>query len=166
MSLTLARNSARSLMTGLMALCLWVSMASAQTLLRDAEIEEFLWDYSVPLMEVAGVDPNGIKLLLVGDNSFNAFAGPGVMGMNTGTILLSDMPNEIEGVIAHEVGHLAGAHSVRGREAYAKASRPAMLSLVLGAAAIAAGAPPEAGFGIAGFGQNLALSEILSYSRG
>lgn len=148
------------------ALFFLIGQASAQLLLRDAEIEQFLDDYATPLMEVAGIDPNGIEILLIGDPDFNAFAGPGVMGMNTGTIVLADTPSEIEGVLAHEVGHLAGAHSVRGREAYAKASRPAMLSLVLGAAAIAAGAPPEAGFGIAGLGQNLALSSALSYSRG
>lgn len=143
-----------------------VGQAAAQTLLRDAEIEEFLRDYSEPLMEVAGINSDGITILLVGDPNFNAFAGPGVIGMNTGTIIMSETPNEIEGVLAHEIGHLAGAHAVRGPEAFAKASRPAMLSLVLGAAAIAAGAPPEAGFGIAGLGQNYALGKALSYSRG
>ncbi|WP_158548447.1 M48 family metalloprotease [Parvularcula marina] len=150
----------------LAALFGWIGIASAQTLLRDAEIEQFLEDYTRPLMEVAGINPEGIEILIVGDPNFNAFAGPGVMGMNTGTILMAETPNEIEGVLAHEVGHLAGAHSVRGPEAYAKASRPAMLSLVLGAAAIAAGAPPEAGFGILGLGQNAAMGTALTYSRG
>jgi predicted Zn-dependent protease len=140
--------------------------ASAQSLLRDAEIEAWMRDQTYPLLEAAGVPAAGIEFLLVGDPSFNAFAGPGVIGMNTGTFILSETPNEIEGVLAHEVGHLAGAHVVRGQEAMARAGRPALLSLVLGAALIAAGAPPEAGMGAIGLGQSVGLSNYLAFSRG
>ena len=160
------RSIAAKALLGVVTLWVFIGSALSQTLLRDVEIEEFLRDYAEPLMETAGVDTNGIEILLVGDNDFNAFAGPGVIGMNTGTILMSETPNEIQGVLAHEVGHLAGAHAIRGPEAYAKAARPAMLSMVLAAAAIAAGAPPEAGLTIAGVGQNYAIGQYLSYSRG
>ncbi|MEM7671518.1 MAG: M48 family metalloprotease, partial [Pseudomonadota bacterium] len=88
------------------------------------------------------------------------------MGVFTGLILAADTPNEVEGVIAHETGHLAGGHSARTRDAIAKASRPALMSLVLGAALIAAGAPPEAGFGAIGLGQSIATDNYLTFSRG
>ena len=151
---------------GLAAGLALAGVAAAQSILRDAEIEAYLADYAHPLMEAAGVDPAGIDILLIGDDTLNAFAGPGVMGMHTGLITTAETPNQIEGVLAHEVGHLAGAHAVRSAEAYARAGRPALMSLVLGAALIAAGAPPEAGIGTIGLGQNVARANILSYSRG
>jgi predicted Zn-dependent protease len=88
------------------------------------------------------------------------------MGIFTGLLTEADVPNEIEGVIAHEAGHLAGGHSARSRDAMARAQRPALLSLALGAALLAAGAPAEAGIGAIGLGQNLAMSNYLAYSRG
>lgn len=153
----------------LLPLCLTAgSNAQAQriSLLRDAEIEQFLQDYSHPLFAAAGLDPAAVEIYLVGDPSLNAFVTNGLkMFIHTGLITSADTPNQIEGVIAHEAGHLAGGHQQRGAEAMAAASRPAMLSLVLGAAAIAAGAP-EAGMGIMGLGQTIGLAEYLSYSRG
>ncbi|MEL7488094.1 MAG: M48 family metalloprotease, partial [Pseudomonadota bacterium] len=76
-----------------------------------------------------------------------------------------DRPNQVEGVIAHEAGHIAGGHTARSDEAIASATRPVILSLVLAAGAIAAGAP-EAGIGLLGLGQNIGLANVLKYSRG
>lgn len=165
----MAANSSstiKRLVIGTACAVLALGQAAAQSILRDAEIEQFLADYTHPLMDVAGIAPASIDILLIGDNSLNAFAGPGVMGVHTGLITEAKTPNQIEGVLAHEVGHLAGAHAVRSQEAYARAGRPAIMSLVLGAALIAAGAPPEAGIGAIGLGQNVTRSNALAYSRG
>jgi predicted Zn-dependent protease len=139
--------------------------ASAQSLLRDVEIEDWLDDYSRPLFRAAGIPADEIEILIVGDQSFNAFAGGLVMGVNTGLITISETPNEIEGVIAHEAGHIALAHTTRSDEAYAAASRPMLLSLVLAAGAIAAGAP-DAGLGLLALGQTVGIANVLKYSRG
>ncbi|MEM1379356.1 MAG: M48 family metalloprotease [Pseudomonadota bacterium] len=146
-----------------------VTSASAQLLLRDAEIEAWLADMSHPLFQAAGIPPHRVSIFLIGDQTPNAFAGASsglIMGVHTGLITLADTPNEVEGVIAHETGHLAGGHSARTRDAVAKVSRPALMSLVLGAALIAAGAPPEAGLGAIGLGQSIATDAYLAYSRG
>ena len=139
--------------------------ASAQSLLRDAEIEQFLDDYSRPIFRAANLPADEINILLIGDPTLNAFAGGLTMGINTGLITLSQTPNQIEGVIAHEAGHIAGGHTARSDEALAAASRPMLLSLVLAAGAIAAGSP-EAGIGLLGLGQNIGLADLLKYSRG
>ena len=140
--------------------------ASAQgiSLLRDAEIEAWLDDYSRPIFAAAGLNPKSIQILIVNDPTFNAFAGGRYMGVNTGLFTFAKTPNEIEGVIAHEAGHLAGNHSARTAEAMANAGRPMILGLLLAGAAIAAGAP-EAGIGLLGLGQNVALADFLVYSR-
>ncbi len=141
------------------------SSAAAQGLLRDVEIEQFLDDYSRPVFRAAGLPADEIQILLIGDQSFNAFAGGLVMGVNSGLITISDTPSQIQGVIAHEAGHIAGGHTARSDEAMSAATRPMLLSLVLAAGAIAAGAP-DAGIGILGLGQTVGIANALKYSRG
>ncbi len=142
-----------------------VSPATAQSVLRDAEIEQFLDDYSLPVFRAAGIPADEIKILIIGDQTLNAFAGGLVMGVNTGLLTISDTPSQIQGVIAHEAGHIAGGHSARSDEALSAATRPMLLSLVLAAGAIAAGAP-DAGIGILGLGQRIGIANALKYSRG
>jgi predicted Zn-dependent protease len=145
------------------------SQAAAQVLLRDTEIEAYLYDMSEPIWRAAGLPEGGVEILLIGDPSLNAFAGASSglkMGVHTGLISAADTPNQIEGVIAHEAGHLAGGHSARTADVFAKAGKQQMLGLLLGAALIAAGAPPEAGFGAIGLGQAAAMNNYLTYSRG
>lgn len=147
------------------ALGLAASSASAQSVLRDAEMEQWLEDHSYPLFRAAGIEPKSIDILIIGDETPNAFAGGLTMGIHTGTFTTADTPNQIEGVIAHEAGHIAGGHTQRSSDAAAAASRPIILSLLLAAGAVAAGAP-EAGIGLLGLGQNIAVGEYLTYSRG
>ena len=143
-----------------------LGQAAAQTLLRDAEIEAYLRDYTNPLLVAAGLEPSGVDLYLVGDRSLNAFvAGGANIFVHTGLIVEADTPNQLEGVLAHETGHIAGAHLARGSEAISAASRPALMSLVLGAALVAAGAP-DAGLAAIGIGQTVAQGSFLTYSQG
>jgi predicted Zn-dependent protease len=139
--------------------------AQAQSLLRDAEIEQWIDDYSQPLFKAAGLPAEQIDILLIGDPTPNAFAGGLVMGIHTGLITSADTPNQIEGVIAHETGHIAGGHSARSDEMMSAATVPMILSLVLAAGAVAAGAP-DAGLGILGLGQTVGIANALIYSRG
>ncbi|WP_411820515.1 M48 family metalloprotease [Hyphococcus formosus] len=141
-----------------------VANAQGISLLRDAEIEKMLDDYSRPIFQAAGLNPSSIEILLVNDPNMNAFAGGRYMGVNTGMITFAETPNELKGVIAHEAGHLAGGHSTRSAEAMANAGRPMLLGLLLAAGAIAAGAP-EAGIGLMGLGQNVGVANYLKYSR-
>ena len=142
-----------------------VARAQGLRLLRDAEIEQFLDDYSRPIFAAAGLPPESIKILIVNDGSFNAFAGGRYMGVNTGLLTTVETPNQLEAVIAHEAGHLAGGHTARTGDAIAAASRPMLLGFLLGAAAIAAGAP-DAGLGILSLGQTVGQASFLKYSRG
>src|SRR4051812_17381542 len=110
-----ARSISRLAMAAVLAcgLVLQPVAASAQegmSLIRDTEIEEILKEDSAPIFTAAGFDSKGVQILLIGSKDLNAFAGPGVMAVFTGLILESKNPNELQGVIAHEVGHLAGAH--------------------------------------------------------
>ncbi|WP_338466918.1 M48 family metalloprotease [Novosphingobium sp. ZN18A2] len=151
--------------TVLAVFSLTVQQAAAQSILRDAETEAVLDDMARPLILAAGLDPKNVDIVLVNDPSINAFvAGGQAVYINSGLINAADDANEVQGVIAHELGHVTGGHAVRNSEGAKPATGITILSLVLGLAAAAAGAG-EAGMGIIGAGQQAALGKYLAFSR-
>ena len=139
--------------------------ASAQGLIRDAEIEQTLRVYSEPLLEAAGLEPDDVDLYLLGDESLNAFvAGGQNIFVHTGLILAAENPNELIGVLAHETGHIAGGHLARNRQAMRQAMGPAWISLGLGVLAIAAGAP-QAGAALISGAPQFAQSNFVRHTQ-
>lgn len=140
-------------------------VASAQGVIRDAEIESTLRAYADPLFVAAGVAPEDVHLFLVQDNSLNAgvTGGQNIM-INTGLIMAAENPNEIIGVLAHETGHIAGGHLARSREAMEQSMRPAFISIGLGVLAIAAGAP-QAGAALISGSQQFAMANFVRHTQ-
>lgn len=146
-------------------------------LIRDAEIEALIADYSKPIFTAAGLSGQNVKIHLVSDSSFNAFVVDGQnMIIHTGAILRSETPNQLIGVIAHEAGHIAGGHLSRLRAYLARAQTAALMLNILGIAAIAVGASQGAGQGggvdlgqgaAAGLqaGNAIVMRSVLSYRR-
>ncbi|WP_232332756.1 M48 family metalloprotease [Novosphingobium aquimarinum] len=138
--------------------------AAAQSVLRDAETEALFRDMSRPLIVAAGLRPTDVDVVLINDSSVNAFvAGGQAVYVNSGLINEASSANEVQGVIAHELGHVTGGHAVLNSGAQA-ASRISLLSLLLGAAAVAAGGG-EAGMGVMMAGQQAAMGKFLAYNR-
>jgi predicted Zn-dependent protease len=136
------------------------------SLIRDAEIEATIRTYAEPVFKVAGLDAAAIKVHLVDDNRINAFVTPGMnMFINTGLLIRSDTPNQVIGVIAHETGHIAGGHLVRIQEEMRNATIENILAMLAGIGAGVASGNPGVGIGTAALGQNIALRNILKYSR-
>jgi predicted Zn-dependent protease len=149
-------------------LAIWISArpVMAQSVLRDAETEAFFKEISAPLITAAGLDPNNVDIILINDKSVNAFvAGGQAVYLHSGLIDAATTANEVQGVIAHELGHVVGGHAVRFDEGVSVASGISIASLILAAAAMAAGAG-EAGMGILSAGQQAAMGKFLAYSRG
>ncbi|ATQ43193.1 M48 family metalloprotease [Caulobacter mirabilis] len=137
----------------------------APTLLRDTEIEETLHRQADPIFAAAGLNPKDVRILLIGDNELNAFATQGQqMGLNTGLILETETPNQLKGVIAHETGHIAGAHPLRSGELMRAGLRPMLLTMGLGVLALLAGAP-DAGAVLIGSSPQFGTLGALGYSR-
>jgi predicted Zn-dependent protease len=137
----------------------------AQSILRDAETEALFAEMSAPLIAAAGLNPRNVKVVMIGDKEINAFvAGGQYVYVNSGLITAADNVNEVQGVVAHELGHVAGGHVIRSAEGIKTATGITLLSLLLGAAAIAAGAG-DAGAGIMAAGQQAALGKYLAFSR-
>ncbi|GAA4034783.1 M48 family metalloprotease [Sphingomonas rosea] len=154
----------RWLMLALCAVFAAAQPAVAQEILRDSETEKLFADMSKPLIQAAQLDPKNVKIVLINDPEINAFvAGGQVVYIHTGLITAADNANQVQGVIAHELGHVAGGHAIRDDGAK-KATGISILSLVLGGLAIAAGAG-EAGMGAMALGTQVAQSGYLSFTR-
>ena len=139
--------------------------ASAQTILRDAETEALLQDMVDPLTEAAGMPRGSVDVVLVSDSSINAFvAGGQRIYVHSGLINAADSANEVQGVLAHELGHITGGHVIGIRDAYGKAAKISLLSTLIGIAAAVAGAG-EAAMGAMALGQQAALGTFLTFNR-
>lgn len=139
--------------------------AAAQSILRDSETELLFRDMSAPLITAAGLDPKNVKIVLINDGEINAFvAGGQVVYIHSGLLTAADNANQVQGVIAHELGHVAGGHIIRFDEGARAATGITILSLLLGIAAAAAGAP-DAGMGIVLAGQRAAIGNFMSFTR-
>ncbi|MGE3989960.1 M48 family metalloprotease [Pseudorhodoplanes sp.] len=142
-------------------------------LIRDAEIEQLMRDYTHPIFKVAGLSRANLKIVLINDRAFNAFVVDGRrIFVNTGALAESTTPNQIIGVMAHETGHIAGGHLSKLRQELANVQTAALVGMLLGAAALAAGAASgnAAGAGQAGMAaihasQHAATRSLLSYQR-
>jgi len=135
-----------------------------ETLIRDTEIEAIIHKDVDPILRAAGIDPKGVQVVIIGAKEPNAFAAPRVMGVTTGLILESKNPNEVQGVMAHEVGHLAAGHSFRSGEMAHAGMVPMILTMGLGVLAALAGAGDAAAGLITSAPYFGALGQV-SYSR-
>jgi predicted Zn-dependent protease len=135
------------------------------SILRDSETELLFRDVSLPLIKAANLDPNSVKVVLLNDPEINAFVATGqTVYIQSGLIQAVDNVNQLQGVIAHELGHVAGGHSIRLEQGAKEATGLSIATMVLGALAIAAGAG-EAAMGIMAAGQQAAMGKFLSFSR-
>ena len=158
-----SRLMTRSLAT-LAAALLTGQPVAAQSILRDAETEALLNDMAAPLVAASGLDPKNVDIVLINDPSVNAFvAGGQAVYVHSGLINMADTAAEVQGVIAHELGHVVGGHAVYNGGAKA-AGGISLLSLLLGAAAAVAGGA-EAAMGVIMAGQQAAMGKYLAFSR-
>lgn len=138
-------------------------------IVRDAEIEQLLRDYSRPVLQAAGLAKQNVQVVIINDKSFNAFVADGRrIFVNAGALMDSQTPNEIIGVLAHETGHIAGGHLSRMREQLATAQTQSILAMLLGIGAMVA--TSRSGGGGVGAGAILGPQEsirrsLLSYIR-
>ena len=164
---------ARLVMLALMLATAAVRPALAQqqqdagpSVLRDTETERLFKDMSRPLIVAAGLDPNSAQVVLLNDPEINAFVATGqTVYVQSGLLEACDNVNQLQGVVAHELGHVVAGDAIRSGQGEKQATGISILSLVLGAAAIAAGAG-DAGMGIMMAGQRAALGEMLAFTRG
>src|SRR5580700_2098018 len=142
--------------------------------LRDAESEALLREYTRPILRAAGLEKQNIQMVIINDSAFNAFVADGRrIFVNYGAIMQSETPNQIIGVLAHETGHLAGGHLAKMREQLAQAQTQMIIAMLLGAGAMVAGVRSgNSNNGLANAGaaavagpQEMIRRSLISYQR-
>ena len=135
--------------------------------IRDAEIEHIIRTFARPIFDAAGIDADAVTFALVRDRTINAFVAGGMnIFIYTGLLQEVDSPEQLIGVIAHETGHIAGGHLVRGEEAMENASIESILAMIVGVGAAVASGNAGAGMATILGGQEMAKrGEIVSIEQ-
>lgn len=157
----------RNIFFAFIILSSFINSAKAEglALIRDAEIEDFLYDLTWPIFKTSGLDPNRIEIYIVNDNTINAFvAGGQNVFINTGLITKYKDPDVLIGVLAHETGHMAAGHLARGSEDMKNAGNTMLATYILGIAAAVAN--PSAGMALIMGGSQIAQRTSLKFTRG
>lgn len=132
--------------------------------IQDAWLEDqFLQVFSGILSQTRLGQPIG--LVIIKDPQINAFAVPGgLFALNTGLITSAKNLDEIAGVMAHEIAHVAQRHYSRSQEAFKGQGLLALAGIIVGAA-IASQADSEVGSAVMLGTQAALMDKQLSYSR-
>jgi predicted Zn-dependent protease len=143
-----------------------VNNSQAFSIIRDDEAEKFIFKAITPILQAANIPKEEFHLYIVDDKSINAFTtGGNKIFINVGLITNFDDVKVLQGVVAHEIGHLLANHvtltATNHRELASAASLGNFLGVIggalLGSGEIAAAA------GITS--SQLAATKFFSYSR-
>ena len=121
------------------ALVLWPLTQRAEAgngkfppIIRDAEIEKTLREFTTPIFRAAGLDPAAVHIFLLQSDEINSFVAGGMnVFIYTGLLVRTQRPGQLIGVVAHETGHIAGGHLVRLQQAMNDAPMEMLISAVL-----------------------------------
>lgn len=150
----------------LLSLILWCAAlpAKAVSLISDDETETYLYDILRPIFKAANLPLNKDYLHIVKDDSLNAFVGDqNHMFVHTGTLLKASNSNEIEGVLAHETGHILGGHILRLKIKLQDMQKATLASLIAAAGAAAASGRGDAAIAVILGSQSSAINAITAY---
>ena len=133
--------------------------------IRDAETENLFKEIAIELMKDSKFNADKISFFIDNQDFINAFVLPGEkIFLTTRLLIESRQIDDIAGVIGHEIGHIVGGHFTQRVKEMEKTSMISIISSILAAGAMVAGAGP-AGTAILMGGQNLGTGKFLSFSR-
>ena len=138
--------------------------AHAISLISDEETESYIYDILTPIFKTAELPLSRDNIHIVSDDSLNAFVGDkNNMFVYTGTLLKADNSNEIEGVLAHETGHILGGHILRLKMKLQDMQKATLASLVAAAGAAVASGRGDAAIAVVLGTQSSAINAVTAY---
>jgi predicted Zn-dependent protease len=137
--------------------------ARAQSLIRDPDIEQALLRLATPILNAAGLNPGRFQILLINDDSMNAFViDSNHIFIHTGLMLRMKSAAQVQGIMAHEAAHIANGHITQRIANAGGISSAAGIGVLLGIAIAAGTGRTDAGAavaaGIAGSSQRAFLT--------
>ena len=136
-------------------------------IIRDAEIEYFLYKIILTVSDGYSRNKQPYQPILISNNSYNAFVtGSNKIFINTGLINKSKSINEIQGVLAHEIGHLVLNHSNSRSINRSNLSNYSKFATIAGLALSAGGKlNSDAALGLIVGTQDIASKSAFQFSR-
>ena len=136
-------------------------------IIRDAEIEYFLYKIILTVSDGYSRNKQPYQPILISNNAYNAFVtGTNKIFINTGLINKSKSINEIQGVLAHEIGHLVLNHSNSRSINRSNLSNYSKFATIAGLALSAGGKlNSDAALGLIVGTQDIALKSAFQFSR-
>ena len=145
--------------------------AKSFSIIKDAEIENLLNDYTRDLIEIS-LNNRTPNIYIISDPSINAFVIPnGNIYINIGLLYYADTPNEVISIIAHEIGHVINNHHVTRRIELDTLNKKQSISQILGIGVGITGMMNNSetltnlGTGLSMAGSGIALRDYFKYSR-
>ncbi len=130
-------------------------------LIQDAEIELTIKKWIEPIYKVAGLSSDAVNIYIIDDININAFvAGGQNIFINTGLILKAKEADALIGVLAHEIGHIAGGHISRTINSMKTAHNTVTIATIITAGLMAASR--AAGFNTPGIGKLVTLGPTIA----
>ncbi len=155
------RNISRLILA--FAIASWSSIAHAQGLIRDAEIERTLRLIAEPLVKASGVGQ--VNIFILNSNSPNAFAAGGNnIFLSSGLIRRMKSVEMLQSVIGHEIGHITGGHLAQRAANVGSARTAAGLGVLLGVLTAAASGGGGS-LGVAAAASSVGQRSFLAFSR-
>lgn len=106
-------------------------LRNEQTEIINIEATQFFDSLKTRLCLANGMNPSDIKIFIFRDQEINAFALPGNnIYFNSGTLENASHPDEIAGILAHELAHIKKEHVTKG--IIGKIGFSIMLSVITG----------------------------------
>ena len=140
--------------------------ADGRQIIRDAEIENDLREFVTPIFQAAGLTPSAVEIILVDDPSINSFVSGGQhIYIHTGLLMRAENAEQVIGVIAHETGHIMGGHIAARISAARDANKTLIVTYLLGLGAALASGRGEVAAATIKSGQDIALKNLLSFTR-
>ncbi|MBO5285074.1 MAG: M48 family metalloprotease, partial [Alphaproteobacteria bacterium] len=147
-----------------MMFCLLGFNVKAVSLISDEETESYLYDILKPIFNAAELPLRRDYIHIVKDDSLNAFVGDqNRMFVHTGTLIKATNSNEIEGVLAHETGHILGGHILRLKIKMQDLQKATLASMVAAAGAAAASGRGDAAIAVVLGAQSSAINAMSAY---
>lgn len=148
----------------ILGLCLFSFNAAALSFISDDESETLVQHIVKPIFGAASITFNPHKILIANDSTLNAFVSDGnYLVIHSGTLMNADNVNELNGILAHEAGHIAGGHIVRQKIRIGQAQIASVASLIAAGAAAAASGNAEAALAVMLGSQSSLLNSMTAY---
>lgn len=141
--------------------------AQKNIIIRDAEIEYFLYKVILTVSDGYFRNAQPFQPVLISNNEYNAFVtGSNKIFINTGLINKSKSINEIQGVLAHEIGHLILNHSSSRSINTSNLSKYSKFATIAGIALSAGGKlDSNSALGLILGTQDIAIKSAFQFSR-